>query len=138
VERVLTHRSVMATRGPHITNVFQVLDLSIFGIFSPIQGNADHSDTVYQITDRMVKIVRAIQGLRNAPNIQAAFPKAGFESAPVSGPAFGTFHEGSPRASDGFHETRNIAFPMENLNRRRRESSFGINNTIFLPKTASK
>jgi hypothetical protein len=93
---------------------------------------------VYQITGRLVKIIRSIQGLRNAPDIQAAFLKAGFESAPVSEPALGTFHEGSPRANDGFHETAGIDFPMENLNRSRQESSFGINNTIFLPKTASK
>jgi hypothetical protein len=69
---------MMITYALHTINVFQVLDLSLFGIFKLIKGNGDKSGVAHKNTNHVVTIIRAIQRLCGPSNIQAAFLKAGF------------------------------------------------------------
>jgi hypothetical protein len=102
-----------------------------------IKGNADESAMVYEITDHVVKIIRAVQRSCNQPNIQAAFRKAGFECISVSEPAFIIFHDERLRETEGFSDIWNTAFPIEGLSRRRKESLYGFVNSRFLSKPVS-
>jgi hypothetical protein len=128
---------MMITYAPHTTNIFQVLDISLFGIFKLIKDNVDESGMVHEITDHVVKIIGAILRLCNPPNTQSAFRKAGFESTSVPEPVFITFHEERLRETDRFREIWDIHFPTEGLSRRRQESLHSFINSRFLSKPVS-
>jgi hypothetical protein len=133
VQKVLADYGVMMMRyAPYTRNIYQVLDISPFGIFKLIKSKAGESGKVHEITDHVVKVIRAIQRSCNLPNIQAAFRKAGFEAILVSERAFITFHEEGLRQTDGFRKTWDIGCPMEGLKWRRQESSYGFINSRFL------
>jgi hypothetical protein len=137
-QKVLADYGVMMiTRAPRATNIFQVLDISLFGIFKLIKGNTDESGMVHEMSNHVVKTIRAIQRWCNPPNIQAAFQKAGFESISVSEPALITFHEERLRQMEGFREIWDTDFPIEDCSRRRQESSYGFVNSRFLSKPLS-
>jgi hypothetical protein len=60
VQKVFADYGVMmATYAPQTTNVFQVGDLSLFGLFKLIMSSGDESRTVHEITDHAVRIIRA-------------------------------------------------------------------------------
>jgi hypothetical protein len=114
VQKAIADYGVMMTMyAPHATNIFQILDISLFGIFNLIKGNADESGMLHEITENVVKIIRVIQRSCNPPNVQSAFRKAGLECISVSEPSFITFHEERLRETEGFRKIWDIDFPME-------------------------
>jgi hypothetical protein len=110
---------MMATYTVHITTIFRVPDLSIFGILKPINGSVDESGMVHKITAHALKMIRASPKSCKPPHPQAILRKAGFEFASMSEPAFVTFREERLRETGAFREMRDIDLPMEGLSRRR-------------------
>jgi hypothetical protein len=101
VQKVLAdYGMMMMTYAPHTTDVFQILDISPFGVFKLIKSNADESGMVHEVTNHVVKITCAIQRSCSPPNRQRAFQKAGFESTSVSGGQQGV--TGTGRRREGY------------------------------------
>jgi hypothetical protein len=110
---------------PHTTQIFQELDVSLFGVLKrkrqyklPIQD--DQGTTAF-----VLKTYRAFKQTMVEANIWGAFRELGFEFDTSVEPYRLCFREEILRATPAFREIWALDFPLEKLSLRRQNTKFG-------------
>jgi hypothetical protein len=110
---------------PHTTQLFQVIDLTLFGVLKrrgqyelPLEDDAGSA--------RFVRKVYHDSGMTMIePNLWGAFRGIRVKYSVVDGLQRVSLDEMSLRESEGFNELWDINFPVGNLSPRRQSSRFG-------------
>jgi hypothetical protein len=112
------------TFAPHTTQIFQVLDTTLFGVLKRRQRSelpfGDEKATVKFV----MKVYRDFKQTVVEPNIWGAFQALGFEFDTRSKPYRILFNEEKLRESTGFRELWSIDFPLDQLSVLRRNTKF--------------
>ena len=115
----------VVTFAPHTTQIFQVLDLSLFGVLKQREKYHlpfdEDSGTVHFIS----KVYHDFRSTMTDANIWGAFRGIGITYEMVNGVQRVSFSEMKLRESVGFRELWDIDFPLEGLSVRRQRSKFG-------------
>jgi hypothetical protein len=115
----------IVTFAPHTTRLFQILDLTLFGVFK----RRGHDHLPFQNDQGTAVFIRKVYHDFRATmfdtNIRAAFVHIGLSFAMVSGIMRLRFNEIILRESSGFQELWTITFPLEKLSARRQRTPFG-------------
>jgi hypothetical protein len=112
---------------PHPTQIFQVLDLTLFGVLKrraeyqlPLEddaGSARFIKKMYHDHDFWMTMIK--------PNIWGAFRGIGVKYLVVHGVQLVSFDEITLRESEGFTQPWDIDFVLGNLSPRRQSCKFG-------------
>jgi hypothetical protein len=116
------------TWPPHTTQIFQELDISLFGVLKrkgqyKLPFNDDQNTATF-----LLKIYRTFKQTMIEVNIWGAFQQAGFEFDISSEPYRLRFAEAKLRSSPAFQEIWSLDFPLERLSVRRQRTRFGYAN----------
>jgi hypothetical protein len=119
------HNVKVITFPPHTTQIFQVLDLSLFGVFKrKMQYKLPFGND--NLTTKFIQ--KAFHSLKQtfvADNVRSAFRMLGFEFNISETPYTLLFREEKLRQSHGFREIREVDYPVDKLSKRRREARYG-------------
>jgi hypothetical protein len=113
------------TFPPHTTQVFQALDLSLFGVLKrklnynlPL-GNDD------QVLGFIQKVFHSLKQTFVLDNVRGAFKMLGFEFNSAKLPYTLLFREEKLRGSRRFREIWEADYPLDQLSKRCREARYG-------------
>jgi hypothetical protein len=126
VIRILTEAGVrVITFAPHTTQIFMVLDLTLFGVLKQrprYELPFDDDDAM----DRFImKVYHDFGETMIRPNIWGAFRALELEFDVRSVPYRLLFDEMKLRESSGFQEPSSVDFPLDQLLSQRRSARFG-------------
>jgi hypothetical protein len=125
IQFLTQHGVKVITFAPHTTQIFQMLDLSLFGIFKRRQQYHLPLDEANQIAEFIQKVFHNFKQTMVEDNIRGAFTMTGFSFNINTEPYTLAFEEEKLRQSGGFREIWDLNFPLENMSARRRRSKFG-------------
>jgi hypothetical protein len=123
---ILTEARVrVITFAPHTTQIFQILDLTLFGVLKrqPRYDLPFDDDTA--TVKFIMKVYRDFKETMVEPNIWAAFQAIGFEYDTAAEPYRLLFNGEKLRESKGFQELWMIHFPLDQLSVRQHAVNFG-------------
>jgi hypothetical protein len=119
------HNVKVITFPPHTTQVFQTLDLSLFGVLKrklqyklPL-GNDD------QVLGFIQRVFHSLRQAFVPDNIRNAFRMLGFVFSIAESPYTLLLREEKLRGSEAFREIWDADYPVDRLSKRRRESRYG-------------
>jgi hypothetical protein len=129
---ILGKNAILAVTFPaHTTNLFQGLDLVLFGVLKKKKQteelDGDTSPAISQIT----KLLNAYECAATSSNIRGAFRKAGFLIDTKTNPFRVKFDDSIVRENPGFKELWERNFSLSNISARRRNSPFGFINERY-------
>jgi hypothetical protein len=123
---VLTREHVrVITFAPHITHIFQVLDLVLFGALKKHSTRLSTLDEEQPGAAFIIKVYHDFKQTMIEVNIWGAFFVIGFSYDISREPYELLFDEEKFRQSRGFLEFWERDVPWESLSRRRQEARFG-------------
>lgn len=126
VIRVLSeHQVKVITFPPHTTNIFQMLDLSLFGVLKRKMHYKLPLGDDDSVTEFLRKIFHILKQTVVEDNVRSSFLMLGFEFDIDFEPYILRFDETKLRQSPGFLELWHIDYPLEDLSKRRQEARFG-------------
>jgi hypothetical protein len=109
------------TFAPHTTQIFQVLDVTLFGVLKRRLGYKlpleDENETVRFI----MKVYHDFKQTMVEPNTWGALQAIGFKFDTEAEPYRLLFNEEKLRQSEGFRELSSIDFPLDQLSSRRQK-----------------
>jgi hypothetical protein len=119
------HDVKVITFPPHTTQVFQTLDLSLFGV---LKRNMQYKLPVGN-DDRVVAFIqKAFHSVKQTfvpDNVRNAFKMLGFEFNIAKSPYTLLLREEKLRGSQAFREIWDADYPLDQLSKRRREARYG-------------
>jgi hypothetical protein len=122
---ILTEARVrVITFAPHTTQIFQILDLTLFGVLKHQPRYYLPFDDDAATVKFIMKVYRDFKKTMVEPNIWAAFQTIGFEYDTGAEPDRLLFNEEKLRESKGFQELWMIDFPLDQLSALRRAANF--------------
>jgi hypothetical protein len=126
VIRLLTEARVrVITFAPHTTHIFQILDLTLFGVLN----KPPRYELLFETDNATVKfIMKVYHDFRQTmvpSNVWGTFPALGFDFDTRREPSQLLFDEGKLRGSGGFQELWSHDFLLDQLSDRRRATRFG-------------
>jgi hypothetical protein len=131
--RYLGENNVAAILFPsHTTNLFQALDLSLFGALKRRKGRTDGDFNDRSLKDQITKLLRAYEEASTSFTIRGSFRRAGFHYVVTTRPYALEFSEEKVRENPGFCEIWQKNYSVEVLQRRRRIHQFGLINSEYL------
>jgi hypothetical protein len=124
-QRVREHCVKVIAFPPHTTQVFQALDLSLFGgLKRKLQYKLPLAND-----DRVVAFIqKASHSLKQTfvpDNVRNAFKMLGFEFNITKSPHTLLLRDEKLRGSQGFRETWDADYPLDQLSKRYREARYG-------------
>jgi hypothetical protein len=129
IELLLTARVrvvvVTFAAQPHATQIFQVLDLTLFGVLRRRGQYQLVREDDTGSTRLIRKVYHDFRMTMVEPNIWGAFRGLGIKHSVVSGIRRVSFDEMALRESEGFTELQDTDFPVGNLSPRRQSCKFG-------------
>jgi hypothetical protein len=78
---------VSVTNAPHTIVIFQILDLSLFGVFKILRNRIEDIESQVDVAVRIVEIIRMIEETCTVPRVQDAFKRDGFRASASVEPA---------------------------------------------------
>jgi hypothetical protein len=132
VIHILTEAMVrIITFAPHATQVFQVLDLNLFGVLKRCPRYELPFDDDNATAKVIVKVYHDFTQTNVRPNVCGAFHAFGLEFN-MRRELYGfLFDEATLRESAGFRELCSVDFPLDQLSDRRRITRFSpINKSM--------
>jgi hypothetical protein len=126
VIRLLTKARVrIIIFAPHTTNIFQVLDPTLFGVLKrgpryELPFETDNSTVMF-----LMKLYHDFKQTMVPSNVWGAFHALGFDYYTRREPSRLLFDEEKLRGSRGFQEPWSLDFPLDQLSDRRRADQFG-------------
>jgi hypothetical protein len=108
------------TYPPHISHLFQVLNLSLFGRLKAAKKYIPRADADPTDTDHLARIFKAYELVTTSMTGRASWKKAGFECCKLDNTFQLLVNDGKIRDSPEFAEIWRINFPLEELSARRR------------------
>jgi hypothetical protein len=128
---ILTEGRVrVITFAPHTTLIFQILDLTLFGVLKHEPRYDLPLDDDIATLKCIMKVYRDFKKTMVEPNIWAAFQAIGFQYDMAAEPYRLLFNEEKLRESKGFQELWMIDFPLDQLSALRRAANFGWINQL--------
>lgn len=118
------------TWPPHTTQIFQELDVSLFGVLKRRGQYKLPFDDDQGTANFLLRIYRTFKQTMIEANIWAAFRQAGFEFDVGREPYRLRFDEEKLRSSPAFQEIWSLDFPLEKLSVRRQRARFGWINQL--------
>jgi hypothetical protein len=118
-------RVCVITFAPHTTQIFQVLDVTFFGVLKPCLGYKLPFEDEKETVTFIMKVYHDFKQTMVESNIWRAFRAIGFEFDTEAEPYRLLFNEERLRQSEGFRELWSIDFPLDQLSSRRRNTRFG-------------
>ena len=113
------------TWPPHTTQIFQQLDISLFGVLKQRAQYKLPFDNEQGTADFLFRTYRTFKQTMIEPNIWGAFQEAGFDFDVSNEPYRLQFDEEKLRRTPAFQEIWAIDFPLEKLSARRQNAKFG-------------
>ena len=134
VMKLLGENKIIAFAFPsHTTNIFQALDLSLFGIFKRTKNQEDIPNFQKKLKKIIFKILQSYEKSATCFNIRASFEKAGLTSNMATKPRILIFSVQKVINNSGFKQLWNLNIKVEDLSKRRLSQRFGIINNNYLP-----
>jgi hypothetical protein len=126
VIRLLTEARVrVITFAPHMTHIFQVLDLTLFGVLK----RRPRYELPFETDDSTIKFIMTVyHDFRQTmvpSNVWGAFHALGFDYDTRRDLSRLLFDEGKLRGSAGFQALWSLDFPLDQLSDRRRSTRSG-------------
>lgn len=115
----------VVTFAPHTTNIFQLLDTTLFGLFKRQREYLLPFDTENRTAKFIFKTYKDFRSTMIDTNIWGAFRGIGLTFHNIEGTQRVLFNEITLRESPGFQELWRINYPPEQLSVRRRNAKFG-------------
>jgi hypothetical protein len=113
------------TFAPHTTHVFQVLDLTLFGVLKRRPRYALPFQTDNSMVKFIMKVYHDFKQTMVPSNVWGAFHALGFDYDTRREPSRLLFDEEKLRGRAGFEELWSLDFPLDQLSDRRRAAWFG-------------
>jgi hypothetical protein len=118
------------TFAPHTTHIFQVLDLTLFGVLKRRPRYERPCETAQTTVKFIMKVYHDFKQTMVPSNVWGAFHALGFDYDTRGEPSWLLFDEEKLRGSGGFQELWSVDFPLDQLSDRRRAARFRwINGT---------
>jgi hypothetical protein len=134
VLRLLGENRVLAIVFPsHTTNLFQMLDLSFFGVLKHLKATAEGDFDDESVNEQITKLLQAYEQTATSMNVRGSFARAGLHPVVTSKPFKIRFIEEEVRKNPGFLELWEKNFSVAELSRRRQLQVFGVINSQYLP-----
>jgi hypothetical protein len=130
IELLTAQRIRIITFAPHTTNIFQILDISFFGILKRRKAQFFETEDGTKVYQQLMKLLHCFYETANWFTITGSFKKAGILIDATQSPYRLSFDEEKMRNSDSFLELWNLNFPFEKLSSRRQNSIFGFLNEL--------
>jgi hypothetical protein len=122
---LLTEAQVrVITFAPHTTQIFQVLDVTLFGVLKRHLGSKLPFEDEKETVGFIMKVCHDFKQTMVKLNIWEAFQAIGFEFDTELEPYRLLFNEEKLRQSEGFRELWSIDFPLDQLSSWRQNSRF--------------
>jgi hypothetical protein len=115
----------------HTTQIFQALDLVLFGAFTTIKKTTHGDFDDDSVRDQITKLLHAYKQVLTSFTICGAFRKAGFFPDVRLKPIWLVFNKGILRENPGFSEIWNWNIPVDELSKRRQWHRFGVLSADF-------
>ena len=116
----------------HTTNIFQALDLVLFGVFKKIKNSIDDGENSKIVEKAIIKILKAYELAATSFDIRGSFKRAGIISEMRSNLRYVKFVAENLVSNPGFQEIWNFNINDDEIHRKR-SHNFGIINAEFLP-----
>ena len=124
---------IVFTFPSHTTNIFQALDLVLYGIFKKIKNENEDNDGENKLEKIIIKILNAHEKVATSFNIRSAFRRAGLVPIPGTEPKKLEFVAENVVKNPGFRQIWELNIKAEELPKRMQNQKFGIMNEEFLP-----
>jgi hypothetical protein len=118
----------------HTTNLFQALDLCLFGVFKRRKDTTGGEFGDGSLKDQITKVLKAYEETATSFTIRGSFRRAGFKYIVTTKPYTLDFDESIVRENPGFKEIWDRNYSVEILRRRRCLSPFGLINFPQVPE----
>ena len=135
IKKYLGENNVIAFVFPsHTTNLFQALDLSLFGIFKRTKNMLDNEEKEKSLKKAAINVFRAYDQITTLFNILGSFRRAGIIQDTSSNPKKIKINIKQMVSNPGFKELWNLNVKIEDISRLRQNHKFGIINIDYLPE----
>ena len=134
LEILAKNRVIVITFPPHTSNIFQMLDLVIFGALKNVKKGLTPKETLNEVAALTEKIFRAYEQVTTSTNVRASFERAGIMSELDDDLRRIIFNEEKVRNSFEFLEIWNINFDESNLSQKRKNTKWGFINKEYFPE----
>jgi hypothetical protein len=113
------------TFAPHTTQIFQILDVTLFGVLKRRLGYKFPSEHEKETVKFIMKVYCDFKQTMVEPNIWGDFREIGFdfEFDTEAEPYRLLFNEQKLRQTEGFRELWSIDFPLDQLSSRRQKQN---------------
>lgn len=137
--QILAEHFILVISYPsHTSNLFQVLDILIFGVLKIHKKQIRKSDKISPLIDHLYRIFRAYEMSTCSTTIRCAFEKAGFEYYKKNKLNYLKLNRQKIENSPSFQELWEINYPEEKLSTRRKNSKRGWLNEQFFSQEFKK
>jgi hypothetical protein len=125
------HGVLVLSYPAHTSNLFQVLDLLLFGCLKSAKKYLPRNDQSLASIDHIIRIFKAYEIVTTSTMVRSCWERAGFGYA-IMGETFQLLvNDGKIRESTDFLEVWRINYPLEDLSSRKREQKCGCLNIDF-------
>ena len=128
------NRVIVITFPPHTSNLFQMLDLVIFGALKNVKKGLTSKKTLNDVAALAEKVFRAYEQVTTSTNVRSSFERAGISTDLNEDIRRIIFDEEKVRYSFEFSEIWNINFDKSNLSQRRLNTNWGFINKEYFPE----
>lgn len=113
---------------PHTTNIFQPLDLVLFGVIKNILKNLERDSEVNKQAGFAAELLQAFEKAMTSANIRGAFERAGMVLNTENDPCTLEFNPEKLNQNSQFIKIYNQNIPLEAVSLRRRNQPYGFVN----------
>lgn len=124
---------IVLTFPAHTTNIFQALDLSLFGTFKKAKNTIDDNFSEDEVNNSIIKSIQTYEQTATSFNIRGSFRRAGIVQNIKTSPRTIDIDIGRVVNNPGFKEIWNLNIKLHEISKRRQNQKFGIINLDSLP-----
>jgi hypothetical protein len=135
LQNLACHAVPLITYPPHTSDIFQVLDVLLFGLLKRSKRFQMRDDGLDAHVDHISRLVRAYETVTACTTIKAAWGKAEFEYENRSMTTYVSVNEQQIRESPDFREIWRFDYRESRLSTRRQKQERGWINKKMLCKT---
>lgn len=138
IKEILGKNNILIMTYPsHTTNLFQALDLSLFGVFKRNKNKLDTETTNKSLEETAINVIKAYEQIATIFNILGSFKRAGIGQDMNSNPKRIKIDVEQIVTNPGFKELWNMNIKIEDISKRRQNHVFGIININSLPDSCT-
>lgn len=128
---------IVLTFPAHTTNIFQPLDLSLFGIFKKAKNTETDSEMQDEVNKSIIKCIQIYEQTATSFNIRGSFRRAGIIQNIKTSQKTVALKIENMINNPGFKEIWNLNIKINEISKRRQNQKFGIINIDYLPENCN-